>query len=163
MQLQKNSLPPAFSTTTAKSELRQRSRSWPVRPGKLQPKFICNAGFSGEFSDFPFNGNPDTAFLHNDPITWCSTLTLHRKPRSHPDVLDKLDVLLRCIKFMPCTGPLFTSQAPFFPVFLIGMVAYRDEDRQVARDWFDTVISGASCRSVSCPTKSFVQLPQLPC
>jgi hypothetical protein len=54
-----------------------------------------------------------------------------RKPREHPDVLSKMDILVNCIQFMPYTGSLFTSQMPFFPVSLIGLLAYRDDHRQV--------------------------------
>jgi hypothetical protein len=50
---------------------------------------------------------------------------------------------------MPDTGPLFTSQAPFFSVVIIALIATRDADRQVAREWFETVVAAGNCRSVS--------------
>jgi hypothetical protein len=53
---------------------------------------------------------------------------------------------------MPYGGVLFTSQAPFFCVFLVSLVAYRMENRAIVTDWFDTVLSAASCRSVSLTT-----------
>jgi len=74
--------------------------------------------------------------------------TAFRKPRSHSDVRDRLRILSLCIQRMPCTGPLFTGQAPFFPVFVMGIVSYDENDRRVVQHWFETVLSGASCRSV---------------
>jgi hypothetical protein len=50
---------------------------------------------------------------------------------------------------MPCAGPLFTAQAPFLPVFLLGFLATKGWHRDTARNWFETVISATSCRSVS--------------
>lgn len=51
---------------------------------------------------------------------------------------------------MPYEGPLFTSQAPFFCVFIMALLSTTEADRDVARDWFEIVVSlsGASCRSV---------------
>lgn len=49
---------------------------------------------------------------------------------------------------MPYTGLLFTSQAPFFPIFFMGLVSYREEDRRVTRDWFEAVASVSGARSV---------------
>lgn len=73
----------------------------------------------------------------------------NRKPRSHPHVQRSLKRLVQCVQRLPCTGPLFTSQSPFFPVFLTAIVSYQEEDRKVARDWFEAVVGGAQCRSVS--------------
>jgi len=50
---------------------------------------------------------------------------------------------------MPYSGPLFTSQAPFFAIFIMALVSYEDDDRQIARDWFNTIVTGAGDRSVS--------------
>ncbi|KAL8714149.1 MAG: hypothetical protein Q9220_001877 [cf. Caloplaca sp. 1 TL-2023] len=75
---------------------------------------------------------------------------LFRKPRKHPVVQERLNVLLRCIERTPATGELFTAQAPLFPVFIAGLVAFRAEDRQVVRDWFEATLSGS--RGVSTPT-----------
>jgi hypothetical protein len=44
---------------------------------------------------------------------------------------------------------VFTAQAPFLPVFLLGFLATNDSDRTVAKNWFETVITATSCRSVS--------------
>jgi hypothetical protein len=63
-------------------------------------------------------------------------------------VLESLGDLRRCIDLMPCSGPLFTSQSPFFAVFILAVTAYREEDRGSARTWFEAVLGGASCRSV---------------
>ena len=58
-------------------------------------------------------------------------------------------MLIQCIERLPCTGRLFTSQSPFFPVFLMAIVSCKPEERKVSRDWFEVVLSGAQCRSVS--------------
>jgi hypothetical protein len=76
-------------------------------------------------------------------LTWLSL------PRSHPAVQRPLNLLLRCIERMPCSGPLFTSQSPFFPVFAMGLMSYRDQDRRVVRNWFEHVLARAGARSVS--------------
>jgi hypothetical protein len=49
---------------------------------------------------------------------------------------------------MPSTGTLFTSQSPLFPVFILGFVAVDEDDRDVARRWFETVLSCDTSRSV---------------
>ena len=73
-----------------------------------------------------------------------------RYPRNHPDVRKKAKELASCIKIMPCSGPLFTAQAPLFPVFLLGLVSVDKANSDVAQYWFETVASSASsCRSVS--------------
>ncbi|KAK1994997.1 hypothetical protein LX36DRAFT_583312 [Colletotrichum falcatum] len=71
---------------------------------------------------------------------------LERLPRSHPDVLSLVTELVRCIRVMPTSGPFFTAQAPFFPVFLLAVVAIHEAHVQCALDWFRSVIS-TSCRS----------------
>ncbi|PGH15722.1 hypothetical protein AJ80_05430 [Polytolypa hystricis UAMH7299] len=80
-----------------------------------------------------------------------------RLPRTHPEVLKFLSVLCRCIERMPSSGPLFSSQAPFFTIFLIGLVAVHDEHRRVARQWFNVVVDGASCRSSVPPIWQVIQ------
>ena len=50
---------------------------------------------------------------------------------------------------MPYDGPLFTSQAPFFPIFLAALVSTREEDYDIVNGWFEQVVSGTGCRSVS--------------
>jgi hypothetical protein len=54
-----------------------------------------------------------------------------------------------CIDRMPRSGPLFTSQSPFFPVFVMGLVSHRLEHRRIVRKWFEEVLSRAPARSVS--------------
>ncbi|OLN86272.1 hypothetical protein CCHL11_04070, partial [Colletotrichum chlorophyti] len=71
---------------------------------------------------------------------------LMRLPRSHPDVVTNLSKLAGHIRRMPTSGHLFTAQAPFFPVFLLGIVAVEKEHSQCAMDWFHAVIR-TSCRS----------------
>jgi hypothetical protein len=55
-----------------------------------------------------------------------------------------LDLLLRCVKRMPATGRLFTSQSPLGPIFLAGLVAVQPVDRTIIRNWFRTVTSKGS-------------------
>ncbi|EDN10496.1 predicted protein [Histoplasma mississippiense (nom. inval.)] len=59
---------------------------------------------------------------------------------------------------MPYNGALFTSQAPFFCVFIMSLVSYQQHDRDVARDWFETVLLAASCRSSVPPVWEAVQV-----
>ncbi|KAK1976976.1 hypothetical protein LZ30DRAFT_602334 [Colletotrichum cereale] len=67
-------------------------------------------------------------------------------PRCHPDVIPLVTELAKCIRMMPTSGTFFTAQAPFFPVFLLGVVAIHEAHVQCALDWFQSVIS-TSCRS----------------
>jgi hypothetical protein len=71
-----------------------------------------------------------------------------RRPRRHPKVQQPLKVLVECVRRMPSTGTLFTSQSPLFPVFIMGFVAVDEDDRDVARKWFETVLSYDTSRSV---------------
>ncbi|KAL1835889.1 hypothetical protein VTJ49DRAFT_5910 [Mycothermus thermophilus] len=80
-----------------------------------------------------------------------------RKPRTHPHVVRSLNDLIKCIKMLPCTGPLFTSQSPFFAVFIMAVVSVTPEQRQVSRDWFEVVLSGAQCRSSVPPVWKAIQ------
>lgn len=73
---------------------------------------------------------------------------LERLPRSHPDVISRVSELVRCIRMMPTSGNLFTAQAPFFPVFLLGIVSIHEAHSKCALDWFHSVIR-TGCRSVS--------------
>ncbi|KAK0703672.1 fungal-specific transcription factor domain-containing protein [Lasiosphaeria miniovina] len=84
-------------------------------------------------------------------------MRVFRKPRSHPHVLRSLKVLVQCVKRLPCTGKLFTSQSPFFPVFLMAVASYREEDREVARQWFEVVLGEAQCRSSVPPVWTAIQ------
>ncbi|KAF2456597.1 fungal-specific transcription factor domain-containing protein [Lineolata rhizophorae] len=70
-----------------------------------------------------------------------------RLPRSHAEVMTNCRRLSECVRRMPCYGPLFTAQAPLFPVFLLGLVSVSEEDFGIARNWFETVLSATSCRS----------------
>lgn len=74
---------------------------------------------------------------------------INRKPPSHPDVRRALENLFTCVQWMPYNGALFTAQAPFFCVFMMSLVAYTEEDRSTATNWFNEVLAEANCRSVS--------------
>jgi len=65
----------------------------------------------------------------------------------HPDVQEPLSRLMKCLAWTPVSGPLFTAQAPLHSAFLGGLVAYDEEDREIVRAWFETIIS--ICRGVS--------------
>lgn len=71
-----------------------------------------------------------------------------RLPRTHPEVLQQASSLAARIRVMPTSGVFFTAQAPFFPVFLLGVVAVEEEHVKCALDWFTKVTEGG-CRSVS--------------
>jgi hypothetical protein len=49
---------------------------------------------------------------------------------------------------MPYTGPLFTSQAPFFPVVIMALISTEESERKIAHEWFTTVVAQGNCRSV---------------
>ena len=77
---------------------------------------------------------------------WCR---FHRLPRTYPKVLETLSILLECVKRMPVTGELFTAQCPELPIFIAGMVAVREQDRHIIKDWFDVVVQITGEHSVS--------------
>ena len=72
-----------------------------------------------------------------------------RKPRHHPDVQKTAKVLWKCVTMMPYSGTLFTSQAPFCPIFIASLVSIEKKDRVIAEEWFTTVGLKGKCRSVS--------------
>jgi len=84
---------------------------------------------------------------------WIQTARLYQRfrffrlPRDHPVIKQPLSILRRVLERLPCSGPLFTSQSPFFPVFMMGLASTTPGDRQVARKWFETVTSQAGSRS----------------
>ncbi|KAK5453478.1 hypothetical protein LTS15_006663 [Exophiala xenobiotica] len=94
---------------------------------------------------------------------WVATAKIYlqcrffRLPRTHPDVQVHLNILLKCIGWMPCTGHLFTSQSPFGCVFILCMVATSESDRRVGREWFEVVTSDSSNRSSVPPVWKAVQ------
>ncbi|PNH42702.1 hypothetical protein VD0002_g10098, partial [Verticillium dahliae] len=81
---------------------------------------------------------------------------LSRLPRSHPDVVKQMTYLAACIRRMPTSGPLFTAQAPFFPVFLLGLLAVHPDHKLCAEGWFQSVIR-TSCRSSVPPAYEALQ------
>jgi hypothetical protein len=60
----------------------------------------------------------------------------------------QLEDLAMCIKITPTSGPLFTAQAPLFPVFLLGLLATIPHQVAVADNWFSDVTK-AQIRNVS--------------
>jgi hypothetical protein len=73
---------------------------------------------------------------------------LMRLPRNDPAVFCKLDDLSKCVRVMPTSGYIFTSQAPLLPVFFLGLLATVPEHKQIAIAWFEQVIY-TPVRSVS--------------
>ncbi|KAF9876278.1 hypothetical protein CkaCkLH20_06221 [Colletotrichum karsti] len=71
---------------------------------------------------------------------------LLRLPRDHPEVLLQASKLAATIRVMPTSGCMFTAQAPFFPVFLLGIVAVEKDHCECAMEWFEAVIE-TKCRS----------------
>ncbi|OHE90521.1 hypothetical protein CORC01_14190 [Colletotrichum orchidophilum] len=71
---------------------------------------------------------------------------LERLPRSHPNVVSEVLQLVKCVRMMPTYGTFFTAQAPFFPVFLLGIVATQEAHSLCALKWFESVVS-TGCRS----------------
>lgn len=72
---------------------------------------------------------------------------VNRLPRRHPEVIKLAGCLSYIIRRMPCVGELFTAQAPFLPVWILGLLSTEPEHRAVADRWFNTVISATDCRS----------------
>ncbi|KAL2756035.1 hypothetical protein ACRALDRAFT_2103886, partial [Sodiomyces alcalophilus JCM 7366] len=75
-----------------------------------------------------------------------SLCRLYRLPRSHDQVLLHMTKLGACINRTPTSGSLFTAQAPFFPVFLLGLLAVKEDHIRSARQWFESVLQ-TYCRS----------------
>ncbi|KAF5020790.1 hypothetical protein F66182_7177 [Fusarium sp. NRRL 66182] len=65
---------------------------------------------------------------------------LLRLPRNHPDVIDNLSDLAKCISIMPTSGSHFTAQAPLLPVFFLGLLATAPEHKRVSMNWFEQVV-----------------------
>ncbi|KAF5006538.1 hypothetical protein FDECE_7107 [Fusarium decemcellulare] len=82
---------------------------------------------------------------------------LLRLPRNHPDVLDNLSDLAKCIRIMPTSGSHFTAQSPLLPVFFLGMLATKDNHKEVSQRWFDAVVQ-TPVRSI----EEEVELPPKP-
>ncbi|EZF24706.1 hypothetical protein H112_02812 [Trichophyton rubrum D6] len=82
---------------------------------------------------------------------------LRRKPRHHPDVQKTAKVLWKCVTMMPYSGTLFTSQAPFCPIFIASLVSIEKKDRMIAEEWFTTVGLKGKCRSSVPPVWAAVQ------
>ncbi|ROT36574.1 hypothetical protein SODALDRAFT_282398 [Sodiomyces alkalinus F11] len=75
-----------------------------------------------------------------------SLCRLYRLPRSHDEVIVHMAKLAACINRTPTSGSLFTAQAPFFPVFLLGLLAVKEDHVQSAMRWFESVMQ-TYCRS----------------
>ena len=74
---------------------------------------------------------------------------LLKKPRSHVDVQEPRDRLIKCIRWCPISGHLFTAQAPLYSVTIADLVAESGEHREAVRGFFMPTILG--CRGVSAP------------
>ena len=59
-----------------------------------------------------------------------------------------MDDLAGCIRIMPTSGPVFTAQAPLFPVFLLGSLAVDPKHEETSMKWFEEVLA-VRVRSVS--------------
>jgi len=100
-------------------------------------------------------GKVTSAALVTDLIgeIWVATVRMYlhcrffRRPRSHPLVQESLQTFLQCLMRTPYSGPLFTSQAPFCCIFLMSLISYHPKDREIFRDWFDTIVLNVGCRS----------------
>ena len=60
---------------------------------------------------------------------------LLRKPRKHPDVQNRLQDLLKIIRYLPLKGVIYTSQNSLFAIVMAGLVAVTEEDREVVREF----------------------------
>ncbi|KAK9772950.1 hypothetical protein SCAR479_10280 [Seiridium cardinale] len=68
---------------------------------------------------------------------------LFRRRRNDPLVQKLLLRQLRTIQWQPTEGRLFTAQTPLFAVFIAAMVAYKEEDRNIIRGWFEPICKGS--------------------
>lgn len=136
MRQRKSYLNHANSTRMALCSVLSKLQNSRQRLGCKLPKYTFAADSTGKFRLFKL-GQAKFGLMK------------YRLPRYHPKVLHSLSVLLRCVERMPTSGHLFTAQSPFFCIFMAGLVAYRNEDRLVLRQWFDVIVSRASGRSVS--------------
>lgn len=55
---------------------------------------------------------------------------------------------------MPARGNLFTSQSPFFPIFIMSVVSVTPQEQSIAYSWFKVVVVEGSARSVSWISRS---------
>jgi Fungal specific transcription factor domain len=67
---------------------------------------------------------------------------LLRKPRRHPEVQAILRNLMRCIDLVPLEGPLYTAQDSLLGPAIAGVVAVREEDREIIRQQFIELLDG---------------------
>ncbi|KAK2831934.1 hypothetical protein FQN49_007019, partial [Arthroderma sp. PD_2] len=95
--------------------------------------------------------------------TWVAAAQIYlhcrllRKPRRHSDVQKATKTLWKCVTRMPYSGVLFTSQAPFCPIFIAALVSIGKRERDIAEDWFTTVGLKGNCRSSVPPVWEAVQ------
>ncbi|OAL73298.1 hypothetical protein A7D00_3073 [Trichophyton violaceum] len=115
--------------------------------------------------DLDKNGKVQTATKVTELTgeTWVAAAQIYlhcrllRKPRHHPDVQKTAKVLWKCVTMMPYSGTLFTSQAPFCPIFIASLVSIEKKDRMIAEEWFTTVGLKGKCRSSVPPVWAAVQ------
>lgn len=70
---------------------------------------------------------------------------LYRLPRTATVVGEAMTRLKCCVQLLPWQGPLFTAQAPFCPIFIMGLAAL-PEDRDTTTAWFKAVCANAGER-----------------
>ncbi|EGD94244.1 hypothetical protein TESG_01765 [Trichophyton tonsurans CBS 112818] len=115
--------------------------------------------------DLDENGKVQTATKVTELTgeTWVAAAQIYlhcrllRKPRHHPDVQKTVKILWKCVTLMPYSGTLFTSQAPFCPIFIASLVSISKKDRMLAEEWFTTVGLKGKCRSSVPPVWAAVQ------
>ncbi|POR33514.1 hypothetical protein TPAR_06299 [Tolypocladium paradoxum] len=73
----------------------------------------------------------------------------YRLPRNSPDVTANITDLAMCIRILPTSGTIFTAQAPLLPVFMLGMLATAQENKEVSMSWFQGVLQSRVRSSVS--------------
>ncbi|KAI8625002.1 fungal-specific transcription factor domain-containing protein, partial [Xylariaceae sp. FL1651] len=82
---------------------------------------------------------------------WCAKIYLQcrffRKPFMHPDVCKSRKTLRDLLKRLPSEGEYFTSHYPFFALALDSLLSCTDEERELPRKWFTSLVAEASCRS----------------
>ncbi|CAP65460.1 uncharacterized protein PODANS_6_9613 [Podospora anserina S mat+] len=65
-----------------------------------------------------------------------------RRRRDDPVIKELLARLILTVQYQPISGPLFTAQTPLFALFIGGLVAYDQLDRQAIKSWFDPICKG---------------------
>jgi len=90
-------------------------------------------------------------------IAYCQCRLL-RYPRNHPEVIATLEDLHHCIRVQPTEGDLFTTEAPLYPVFLLGLLSTPENPhhRSTSQKWMVTV-TGNTRRSTASPLRTALE------